>query len=794
MSRILFLLIFLLGLGQQRVAAQTSADRWEMHLSYRDGTQCLRDGHTLYTLFAGNLAAYDTRTGEFRTFDRVSHGLSARRITHMGLSTAQRCLILVYADNSLDLLHLADETVTHMPYLKRASESGITVRHLEVTGQHALVATSEGVVWIDLAARTVQGNYALGDCQDATLFDGRIFAALASGATISAATTANLSDRSQWRTEQNIGATRLLSTGRALYLFVPYTTEATMGIWHMPATGGGPYQPERIVPLGFLDAFLTPDGTAVFPSWTIIYAYADGSRDATVVQKPNSGISFAPDGAGSYWVGLDNGGFIHARLTDGGLSYDQPLATIGGFGPRMDRAYFMQYDFEQNLLLAAGRLDPYDLDHVEQAAMRFDGKDWTLFAPPGAADGAIGHLFSDATSIARDPRQPDRYVVTTGRTGIYDYELSATGKSTILRQYTDGDGISGIRSVLAATSSSYQDYVRTDGAIFDQDGNLFVLNNRQDTCLRVRRPDGSWRGIYVADIRQAPQLEKTLIDSKGRLWITSRRTITDHNGGFLCLDYNRTPDIDDDDVATYRSSLINQDGISTPIMGYSFALDRTGRLWLGTDQGLFVVDDPDRWGDADFRATQIKVPRNDGTNYADYLLAGVPITAIAVDGADRKWIGTQGDGLYLVSADGLTTVHHFTTTNSPLLSDNIWSLACHPTSGRVMVGMDEGLMAYRGDASEPQPDLLEAYVRIYPNPVRPDYRGEVVLDGLSADADIKVTNTAGLTVAHGRSLGGMFRWDTRGYDGTPVGSGVYFFHTTDAQGQKTVVGKLAIVR
>ena len=54
----------------------------------------------------------------------------------------------------------------------------------------------------------------------------------------------------------------------------------------------------------------------------------------------------------------------------------------------------------------------------------------------------------------------------------------------------------------------------------------------------------------------------------------------------------------------------------------------------------------------------MKVPRNDGTDYADYLLAGVPVTAIAVDGANRKWVGTQGDGVYLLSPDGVKTIHH----------------------------------------------------------------------------------------------------------------------------------------
>ena len=270
-------------------------------------------------------------------------------------------------------------------------------------------------------------------------------------------------------------------------------------------------------------------------------------------------------------------------------------------------------------------------------------------------------------------------------------------------------------------------------------------------------------------MKRAPGLERTLFDRHGQLWVTSRRTVTNHTGGFLCYDYNRTLDNTADDRATYRSSFYNQDGAVVNILSaYAIAQDHAGSLWLGTDQGLYKVDDPLQWHERNFLITQIKVPRNDGTNLADYLLSGVPVTAIAVDGADRKWVGTQGDGLYLISADGLQTLHHFTTDNSPLFSNNIWSVACHPTTGEVMIGTQEGILAYRSDATEPQPSLDRSRLRVFPNPVRPDYMGVITLDGLTADG--------------------------RGFDGVRVASGVYHFHVFDPSGQRAAVAKVAIVR
>ena len=279
------------------------------------------------------------------------------------------------------------------------------------------------------------------------------------------------------------------------------------------------------------------------------------------------------------------------------------------------------------------------------------------------------------------------------------------------------------------SAASYS-YVRTDGVIYDKAGNLFVLNNSADTAIWALRPDGTWKGLYVKELDNAPTLEKTMIDADGRLWVTSRRTVSNHNGGFLCLDYNGTLDNTEDDVSRYRTTFLNQDGSPCSFsQGLCFAQDVTALFGSARNEGIFKIEDPKTWFDNDFHVTQVKVPRNDGTDYADYLLAGVPVTAIAVDGANRKWVGTQGDGVYLLSPDGVKTIHHFKTNNSPLFSDNIWSIACHPSNGNVMISTDAGMIAYRSDAAEPQEQLARTNVRVYPNPFRPTLQREVSLDG-----------------------------------------------------------------
>ena len=164
---------------------------------------------------------------------------------------------------------------------------------------------------------------------------------------------------------------------------------------------------------------------------------------------------------------------------------------------------------------------------------------------------------------------------------------------------------------------------------------------------------------------------------------------------------------------------------------------------------------------------QVKVPRNDGTDYADYLLSGLDITAIAIDGGGRKWFGTNGNGAYLISADNMTQVQHFTTTNSKLLSDVVQSIAIDPKSGEVFFGTEQGLCSYMSDATAPAETMDDDHVYAYPNPVDfSNYSGLITVTGLTFNADVKITNAAGFLVAEGRSNGGLFTWDGKDKKGT----------------------------
>lgn len=778
--------------------------RWTPHLSYYDGKECVRDGRYLYTLMGDNLLVCDVASRTTTAIDRVSHGLARKRIAHIGLSRKHHTLVLLYADGHIDLLRTERGEVIHLPQLANYQQQALTVDRLRVQDDDAFVTTNAGFLWIDIAQAFIRGHYAVGQCQDVARWGDQIFAAFG-GKLQRIALRNNLNDRSLWTLAFDHNIAAITTTPTACFVAVPPSENNNAGLWRAAATTADAArslaartttedfmridtqftgQQLQVDAEGSILAFQPGRVTQIVPT----NASATPSNfTLTRTDLPSTAQCVETDGQGGWWLGFSDLGIVRrpANATD----WNATTATtfFGRTGPRYDLAYFMRYR-QGDLLIACGRLDPTDQISYPQMAEVFDGKTCKFLQTPQPDEGYQGIRFQNATSIDRSPINPTEYAVTTGRTGIYLYN-----DARIKQQYSLHN--SPLVSAEKRVSAAMPNYVRTDGALYDAQGNLFVLNSSADTALHVLSPRGTWTDIPLQGLDNAPTLEKTMFDSKGRLWAVSRRTTNDYPSGFVCLDYNGTIGNIRDDVATFRSSMTNQDGESiTYLFATSLAEDRDGAIWLGTNEGIFRVDNPDEWSNRNFRITQVKVPRNDGSNLADYLLAGVNISAIAVDGANRKWVGTADNGLYLLSPDGLQVLQHFTIDNSPLYSNEIWSIACHPTSGEVMIGTSAGLLSYQAGASTPAETLSTSNIRVYPNPVTPDYVGNIIVDGLVADAEVRVVNASGQLVARGMSLGGTFTWDGRSARGERVASGVYSFYISAANGTQTAVGKVAIVR
>lgn len=450
--------------------------------------------------------------------------------------------------------------------------------------------------------------------------------------------------------------------------------------------------------------------------------------------------------------------------------------------PIRNYPYFMNFSGERLLIAGGGHIANRLLR--PGTLMTFEGQTWNNFQEEGIVE-QTNQWYKDINCLAQDPQDQTHHFAASAGEGIYEFK---DGK--FVNWYSMHN--SPLESALPDEPVRHN-YVRVNGLIYDKENNLWMVScDVSRNPVQVLRRDGSWVSLHYPEAMMRSNFGRTIFDKRGWLWATSSRI---ESGGVFCLNYNGTIEDTSDDQHKFITQFTNQDGtILEQLAVYCIAEDKEGAIWIGTNKGPLVLNYPARYFNDNFYCTQIKVPRNDGSNLADFLLVNEAINAIAVDGANRKWIGTANNGIYLLSADGLETFHHFTEENSPLLSNSIESIAIHPRTGEVFIGTSKGLVSYQSDATEAASSFEENNVHAYPNPVRPDYGGVITVTGLVYDSDVKIVDAAGHLIHQGTSLGGQFTWDGRNRQGKRVSTGIYMVLAADRNGKEGVVTKIAFVR
>ena len=460
-------------------------------------------------------------------------------------------------------------------------------------------------------------------------------------------------------------------------------------------------------------------------------------------------------------------------------TYISTVSSLNPGGPAYNRFYESKM-INGTLYTTGGYFLPAMPDNSIPGTIQvFDGKDWTLYQEQ--INKITGYNYVDIDCIDVDPNDRE-HVFAGGRCGLYEFK---NGK---LVTYYNMDN----SMLMGANDRGNQlgnDYVLILGIKFDAKGNLWVLNSLGNgVSLLEYTNDHQWINHHNQKLTDdnsitVPGLSKMMIDSRGLLWFVNNNW---KNPAVFC--YN----IDNDILLKY-DDIINQDDVNYQIYAVNcITEDKEGNMWVGTDVGPFMIQKSEI-GQNRVTFYQVKVPRNDGTNYADYLLNGVSISSIAIDGGNRKWFGTNDAGVFLISADNIVQEENFTTNNSNLLYNNISSISVNNLTGEVFFLSDNGLCSYQSNAVEPNQEMTKDNVWAYPNPVTPDFTGLVTITGLSYDADVKITTSNGAIVAEGRSNGGMFNWDCCNKQGKRVASGVYMVITATSDVMKGTVAKIAVI-
>ena len=456
--------------------------------------------------------------------------------------------------------------------------------------------------------------------------------------------------------------------------------------------------------------------------------------------------------------------------------YIDIVKTLNPGGPKFNYFGFMKF-LNNRLYTSNG-----DYDHSCPIQILMDNN-WTFYQEEGISESTgVSYLGSSCFDI--DPSN-EEHIFAGSRNGLYEY---LDGK--FVHFYNSSN------SPIEAYNGKSLEYELVTGVKFDYEGNLWILNSQAPTASLIKYSNGKFTKYNKPELmklneggftnKSNGELKNMIIDSYGKMWFVN-------DNWSLPAFYQY--DIDNDIITAYET-IINQDGIK--LLNYyglrCVVEDLNQNMWIGTDQGLFVFE-RNEINNGGSILTQIKVPRNDGTDYADYLLANTDISCIAIDGGNRKWIGTNGLGVYLISADNMEQIHHFTTDNSPLLSNTILSISINKTTGEVFFGTEDGLCSYMSDATEPATEMTDDNVYAYPNPVDfNNYSGYITITGLTYNADVKILSSHGSLIREGRSTGGTFLWDGRDKNGNRVASGVYMVATATSDGKKGTVCKIAIVK
>ncbi len=465
--------------------------------------------------------------------------------------------------------------------------------------------------------------------------------------------------------------------------------------------------------------------------------------------------------------------------TDDWDTYIDMVNSLKPGGPQFNDFYESKF-VNGKLYTTGGAFRSGQIAQENPGIIQEYGDDTWIIYPTNLKD-TTGVDYRDNNCIDVDPTDNNHFFVG-GRTGLY--EFSNGEFKTLHNQHN-----SPLKPVYAG-SYLPDSYTLVHGVKFDSEGNLWVLNSQtKDVNLMVLKKNGEWEthtkdDLFETDGTGKPCMRCMMFDTDGLLWF-----VNTHYASPSIHCYNK----ETDKLFSY-TKFVNQDGTAYEnCYPYDIQEDVKGNIWIATNYGPFYIKKEDKEQNS-VTLYQEKVPRNDGTNLADYLLTGIHINSIAIDGGGRKWFTTIGNGVFLISEDNATQIQHFTAENSYLISNNVQYISINHQSGEVFFLTDQGLCSYISDATAPSEEMTDNNVYAYPNPVEPSYTGLITVVGLSFDADVKILTSNGKLVAQGRSNGGTFTWDGCDTKGNRVASGIYMVATATSTGEKGVVCKIAIIR
>lgn len=760
---------FLLGLPPLSVAQQNNIGlgQFRLHLPYYQAIAVEEAEEKVYCATEDGFFFFDKEFNSLKTLSRLD-GFSELNVQTLRYDSLTSTLLIVYQNTNIDLVR--DGRIININDVLRKPMTGVkTIYHVHFRDKLAYLSASFGLVVLDLVKLEVKDTYSnLGPDGQAvqiyasTTLNDSLYVASSGGVMGARLSNPNLLDFRSWRSFTPADGLPAAASGATIQTIASFRNSVYAGVNRNGVFrfNGNSWEQTPVQHPG-QDYFelRSSRGQLVIASSTALSLL---SPQGTVQSLTHPLLSQPRDGFqskdGTYWLADYAHGLVRHSSSE-----TQNYIPNGPF----HRYVFRLYADEGSVLAFGGGYDnSYEQHNYQIGFYEFQNGEWKNYNPVLFPDPAQYPIVEDLVGAVRNPVNHKLYLASYGY-GLIQW--NTPGDFTLYNE-TNSPLISAIRGD--------QRFVRVPGIAADPEGNIWMTNRNQfanTPGLHVLRPDQTWQSYIIPEFPEASNLERMLIDDNGYKWMIVSRSSS--APGILVFDEKTGQ-------RRYLNANPTSGGLPSSVV-YSLAKDDQGDIWVGTSEGVAVFAATNQIFTPDFQPAFTPIIDNRP------LLSGQIVRAIAVDGGNRKWVGTE-TGLWLFNSFGDEVIHHFTTKNSPLPADRITDVAINHQTGEVFIGTEGGLVSYRAGATvtKATPDCAT----VFPNPVRPGFTGLVGISGLPNNALVKITDAAGILVYETNAEGGTATWNVRDYNGRRVQSGVYLVFSTLPDGSQSCLSKVAVLK
>lgn len=752
------LIIFFVSVRFMCAHGQTPVGTWSDHLKYNTSWAIASGDEEIYSSNGLSLLVYNKTLSDLRKLSRIN-GLSETGISAITWSEPKKMLIVAYLSGGIDLIY--GRNIYYLSDIIRKSIPDMKIARAHAFGNYCYLCCSFGIVVVDLDKKEIHDTWkpaseaADNQVFDVAINDNVVYAATEQGLFSASLNDPGLSYYRSWKLNDRLP----VPAGK----YISVVSSGSRVFTCMSAEGGDKVYAaddnstllysEPGVYVNSIDQ--SPEGFTISSGASIRVYNTDGSL-LRIINSYGWGTPAAMQAVvekNNVWI-ADAG----AGLVKGTNMTEFTALTLPG--PATNDAFHLTSLNGRTIVTAGGTSSAWNSLMRPLKISVFENNSWAQITSPA---------INDPMRALIDPADGNHFFVSSWGGGLLEYRDQIP-----VKQYDEKN--SPLQASIPGTPS-----VRICGIAMDENRNLWITQSGVQGSLKVLKPDGTW--ITGFGTINAPIAGDLIIDRNGFKWI-----ILPGGYGLYIFDDNKTPEIKSDD----RAKVIQvRDDKKIASNVYSIAADMDGNIWTGTDQGPFIYSAPEEIFRDDYLAYRIRIPRNDGSNLVDYMLGTETITSIAIDGGNRKWIGTKNSGVYLLSSGGTNQLLNFNEENSPLLSNTINSISVDNKTGDVWIGSSKGLQSYRGNATEGGEKFSGVYS--FPNPVREDYEGNLTITGLVRDTNVKITDVSGNLVFETISDGGSATWDLKNYRGKKVSTGVYLAFCSSPDGKQAIVTKILVI-